>query len=126
MTEDIQTESDIEILINKFYEKVIVDPVIGFIFTDIVELSWDKHIPVMNKFWNSILLGKNSYDGNPMIKHIELNEKISLTNEHFDRWLKLWKETVNENFSGVHASLAISRATSISSIMQTKIKMSER
>ena len=126
MTEDIQTESDIEILIDKFYEKVIVDPVIGFIFTDIVELSWDKHIPVMNKFWNSILLGKNSYDGNPMLKHIELNEKISLTNEHFDRWLKLWKETVNENFSGVHASMAISRATSIASIMQTKIKMSVR
>jgi truncated hemoglobin YjbI len=36
---DIESKTDIEILIDKFYEKVLTDPIIGFIFTDIVALS---------------------------------------------------------------------------------------
>lgn len=118
---DLKTESDIKILLDKFYVKVIADPVIGKIFTEVIKLSWDKHMPVMYSFWNSILLGANSYTGNPMTKHIELNNIYPLTTDHFERWLLLWEETVNENFSGTMADQAISRAKNIASIMQSKI-----
>lgn len=120
---DLKTESDIKILLDKFYVKVIADPVIGVIFTEVVKLSWDKHMPVMYSFWNSILLGSNSYTGNPMIKHIELNKVFPLNQEHFERWLLLWEETVNENFSGTMADQAVSRAKNIASIMQSKIRI---
>jgi hemoglobin len=118
---DIQSETDIKELIDKFYIKVIADPFIGHIFTDIVSLSWEKHIPVMNSFWCSILLGTNSYSGNPMAKHIELDHKVKLTRNHFDRWLELWESTIDENFGGSVANEAKSRAVAIAAIMQSKI-----
>ena len=118
---DIASETDVRHLVDEFYKQVVIDPVIGFIFTEVVELSWQKHMPIMYSFWNSILLGSNSYQGNAMIKHIELNQKVILTQDHFDRWLNLWESTVNENFKGAKASEAISRATNIAAIMQHKI-----
>lgn len=121
---DILTEADIKLLIDAFYKRVIADPIIGFIFTDVVALSWEKHIPIMNSFWSSVLLGKNTYSGNPMIKHIDLDKKIMLKKEHFDKWLQLWENTVQENFTGENASEAISRAKNIASLMQFKIEQS--
>ena len=80
---DITSEQDIKLLVDSFYKKVIVDPVIGFIFTELANFSWDKHIPVMYSFWSSILLGAHSYAGNPMVKHIDLNKLIPLNGVHF-------------------------------------------
>jgi hemoglobin len=118
---DLKTHSDIKILIDCFYDKVILDPEIGMIFNDIAKVSWDKHLPVMYSFWSSILLGSDSYSGNPMIKHLELNKIFPLNEKHFARWLLLWEETVNDNFSGTMADQAINRAKNIASIIQSKI-----
>ncbi|TAH05859.1 MAG: group III truncated hemoglobin, partial [Sphingobacteriales bacterium] len=54
---DIQTAADIQLLVDSFYKQVLPDPLIGYIFTDIAQLSWEKHIPIMYQFWGSILLG---------------------------------------------------------------------
>lgn len=120
---DITTEEDIKLLVDSFYKKVIPDKSIGFIFTEVVKLSWEKHIPVMYSFWSSILLGTNSYRNNPMIKHLELNKMAPLTSQHFDRWLVLWEETVNEFFEGKTAKEAIQRAKNIAALMQHKIAL---
>ena len=118
---DIKSETDVKELIDKFYTKVIADPSIGYIFTDVIFLSWEKHIPIMNSFWCSVLLGTNSYSGNPMIKHIELDHKVKLTRVHFDTWLQLWETTINENFSGSVANEAKTRAITIAATIQSKI-----
>ena len=122
--EDIISEADIKELIDAFYKKVIVDPVIGSFFTDVVRLSWEEHIPIMNNFWGSILLGTNTYHGNPMIKHIELDKKQALSPEHFSRWLQLWEATVREHYSGLTADEAVSRARTIAALMQYKVERS--
>jgi hemoglobin len=119
---DIISETDIKILVDKFYEKVVADPVIGFIFNDIIKLSWQKHIPVMYTFWSSVLLETRSYTGNPMEKHLELNKMIPLTQLHFEQWLTLWENTVNENFTGQVANEAVVRAKNIARLMQYKIE----
>ncbi len=121
---DITSEEDIKLLIDSFYTKVVVDPVIGFIFTDVVKLSWETHIPIMYTFWGSILLGNHSYHGNPMAKHMDLDKKITLTQEHFDRWLALWEVTVKENFVGNKATEAINRAKMIAPLMLHKVEQS--
>lgn len=121
---DILNESDIKLLVDEFYKKVVVDPVIGFIFNDVVKLSWEKHIPVMYSFWSSLLLGTTTYSGNPMVKHMELDKKVALTKNHFDRWLNLWDVTVNENFKGVNADEARKRAKHIAGIMLFKVEQS--
>jgi len=124
MKNDIRGEDDIKILVDRFYEKVIADPVIGHIFTEIVALSWDKHIPVMYSFWNSVLFGARTYEGNPMQQHIAMDNKVFFEQHHFNRWLQLWEETVKENFEGVVATDAINRAKNIGALMLHKIEKS--
>ena len=118
---DIENETDIKLLVNSFYNKVLLDPVIGFIFTEVARLSLEKHMPVMYAFWGSILLGSQTYTGNPMAKHFELDNKTTLTTKHFAQWLLLWETTVNELFAGEKASEAIARARNIAAVMQYQI-----
>lgn len=122
MKHDILTEEDIRLLVDRFYEKVVVDPDIGFIFSEIIGFSWNTHIPIMYRFWNSVLLGQPGYSGNPMQKHIEIDYKIKLQKQHFDTWLRLWEQTINENFEGPKAEEAISRAKNIAALMHVKIE----
>ena len=119
---DIEAAEDIGLLIDEFYKKVIKDKSIGYFFTDVVQLSWEKHIPIMNAFWNSVLLGSNTYKGNPMIKHIELDHINKLEAEHFNVWLKLWEQTIHDLFEGPKADEALLRAKNIALLMQHKIE----
>ena len=118
----IENRTDIELLIDKFYEKVVVDDSIGFFFNDVIKLDWNKHIPVMYDFWESTLFRLAKYKGNPMLKHIELNKKAKLNPEHFKRWLELWEQTINENFHGTIAEEAILKANQIGGLMKFKIE----
>jgi hemoglobin len=121
MKPDIQNRADIEKLINAFYLKVKVDNLIGFFFTDVVHVDWEKHLPVMYNFWENIVFHTSSYDGNPMIKHQELNTKSPMKMEHFQRWTKLFNQSVDELFRGEKAEFIKQRAMGISTVMQIKL-----
>lgn len=121
MKDDIKNRADIERLVNTFYDKVKQDDVIGFIFNDVAEVNWDKHLPVMYDFWENIIFLTNQYIGNPMSVHIRLNEQVRFTKEHFHRWIQLFTGTVDELFEGRKANLAKEKAAGIAAIMETKI-----
>ena len=118
---DITTRQDIIHLIDSFYTKVVKDDLIGSYFTEVVTLDFEKHLPVMYNFWESVLLGGTSYKGNPMIKHIQLHQKKALEEKHFNRWLTLWEQTIDEHFTGSVADQAKQRAKSIKGIMMFKL-----
>jgi hemoglobin len=118
---DIGTRSDIELLINSFYNKVKRDPVIGFIFTDVMKVNWEEHLPIMYDFWETLLLDKMIYSRNTMGIHFEINRKIKLEDVHFNRWIELFTATVNELFSGPKADTAKKRARSIADVMLFKM-----
>jgi len=120
--EDIQNREDIELLVDDFYKTVIKDELIGHFFTQVVELNWNIHIPVMYDFWETSLLGKTKYKGNPMLKHIELSRKEPLKSEHFKRWLNLWEQSIRKNFKGEKAEKAIQRGHQIGELMKFKIE----
>ena len=121
MKKDIRTREDIELLINRFYEKVQSDPVIGYIFTDVVKVNWNKHLPVMYSFWENTIFFTGGYAGNPMEIHKRLNQRVPLKPEFFERWTTLFTDTVDEMFTGEKALLAKQRAISIAVVMQIKI-----
>ena len=121
MKKDIVLRKDIEILVNEFYNKVREDKAIGFIFTDVAGVNWEKHLPRMYSFWENIVLNTGNYDGNPMIKHQDLNEKSPMNMEHFQRWTELFNQTVDELFEGEKAIFIKQRALSIATVMQIKI-----
>ena len=97
---DIEARADCERLVRAFYGRVLTDPVIGWIFTDIAMLDVESHVPRITSFWETILLGAQSYGGGAFRPHIELNAKTTLKRGHFDRWLQLWRQTVDETVRG--------------------------
>jgi len=125
MNKDITNRSDIDLLVNAFYQKALKDSTIGYIFTEVSNINLEEHLPMICLFWESILLDKKGYKGNPMLKHIELNRKEKLTSVHFDRWIELWEASVKEYFTGKVAEKAVSQAKSIKVLMMYKIKQSD-
>lgn len=117
----IKDQEDIRFLVIEFYNQALADLVIGPVFKA-ANFSLEAHIPVMVKFWETILLDVVTYKGNPMLKHIALNKEVPLKGEHFERWMKIWEETIRTHFEGPVADQAISRASSIGQLMQYKIK----
>lgn len=121
MKNDIESKKEIELLVDTFYIKVKADELIGYIFTDIAKVNWEKHLPVMYSFFENMLFYTGSYTGNPMELHKHINRLYPLTAEHFVRWNLLFTTTVDELFTGDKAELAKQRAKSISAVMQIKI-----
>jgi hemoglobin len=111
---DISNREDIIILVDSFYAKVKNDKMLAPKFA---HLDWPKHLPIMYNFWSSMLLGDQSYQGNPFQKHISL----SIDFNHFGQWLKLFTDTVDELFTGEKADEVKSRAQSIAGVWQHKL-----
>jgi|SRR5690554_190640 hemoglobin len=122
MKNDIQNRSDIELLVNTFYEKVRENKMLGYIFNDVAKINWESHLPKMYSFWASILLGEHSFSGNPMQKHIALSKITEMTDKEFSEWLYLFIETVDELFVGEKANEAKLRAGNIARLMLHNIQ----
>lgn len=123
MKKPLDNREDIILMVDAFYDKVIKDEIIGFLFTEIAKINLSDHLPVMYDFWESILFGKALYKGNPMTKHLALNRVEPLLDEHFERWLELWKETIDQYFFGTIAEEAKTKANSIKELMKYKISL---
>lgn len=124
MKVDIGSREDIELLVDTFYKKVLQDETIGKFFTEVVSLDWDKHIPIMYDFWEMALLDKMIYRGNPMLKHIALDKLEPLQEMHFDQWILVFSETLDQLFQGSKVELAKQKASSMKALMLHKIKQS--
>src|SRR5687768_7205112 len=94
---DILDREDVNRLITSFYDKVRKDELLAPVFSHV---DWEHHTPVIIDFWCMILLGDQTYRGNPFQKHVML----PIGREHFSRWLSLFFQTIDENFSGEKAS----------------------
>ena len=114
MKKELTTRSDIEFLVSRFYEKVRQDDLLAPVF---LHVDWAHHTPVIVDFWVSLLLGDQTYRGNPFQKHVSLR----IQREHFGRWLTLFTQTLEENFTGEKAIEARDRAHSIAETFQYKL-----
>lgn len=121
MEKDISNRDDIDLLMRVFYEKLLADKSISYIFTDVAKIDIHEHLPVIGNFWESVLLHNNVYHNNTMKVHLDLNTKSPLLKSHFDTWLKHFSATVDELFEGPIALLAKQRATSVATMMQITI-----
>ncbi len=119
---DIQSREDIELLMTRFYDKVKKDDTIGYIFNEVAKVNWDHHIPIICDFWETLLLDAAKYRNNAMAVHYALNRKEPFEEKHFDRWLFLFNETVDQLFEGNIADMAKKKAKSIASLMLFRMK----
>lgn len=121
MKKDIETREDIYNLVKSFYEKLLADPSISYLFTDVAKIDLDHHLPVLVNFWDMVLFQSDTYRKNAIQPHIILHRQSPLQKHHFETWLRYFKAIVEELFEGEKAFLAKQRATSIATVMQIKL-----
>lgn len=124
MTEnkDILTLEDIKQLVDLFYERVRADALLGPIFEERIQDNWARHLDIMYRFWQTVLLGELTYQGSPGAKHITL----PVGEEHFERWLSIFYMTVDELFTGSKATEAKWRAARMAEMFAGKIALYQK
>lgn len=104
-----------------FYQKALHNETIGFFFTKIAKIDLETHLPHIIKFWELTLFHKGDYRKNVLQIHMDLHKKFPMEKIHFNTWIRLFHETVDENFEGMNASKIKTKALSIGTVMQVKM-----
>ncbi|MDI7862718.1 DUF1971 domain-containing protein [Rhizobiaceae bacterium n13] len=89
---DMLDEKQIAEVLDKFYERVRADDLLGPVFA--VVADWDEHLQRLGEFWSSVLLISGRYKGNPVSMH-SIHAHL-IRPEMFARWLELWRMTTDE------------------------------
>lgn len=118
---DLQGRPDIERLVNAFYEVVRKDELLGFIFDEVANTHWDTHLPRMYAFWETVLFRSGGYSGNPVAAHAKLVPQTEMGRTQFDRWLVLFRETVDKLFSGPNAEHIKNCAHDMANVLYSRI-----
>src|SRR5690349_3697873 len=122
---DIRDRADCERLVRAFYGRALTDPILSFIFVDVARPDLEARAARIASFWETILLGAQSYGGGAFRPHAVLNMKVRLRAGHFERWLWLWRTTVDEMFAGERAELAKTHADRVARAFHARLQMME-
>ncbi len=97
-------------LVEKFYDSVWADPILGPIFVDRIGDHRAAHLEKMKLFWSSVLLKTGTYKGRPIPAHKKLSE---LRTVDFSVWLHHFRLVAEQVFSPEAAPIVISTAERI-------------
>lgn len=115
---DIENEADVRTLVDAFYARIQGDDLLAPIFND-ARVDWSHHLPKMYAFWNGIILGVPGYKGAPFPPHTVL----PVGREHFERWVSLFRATVDAHFAGPAALRAKNAAASIAHTFALRMRV---
>lgn len=117
-TKEIISLEDIKKMVHTFYGKVRKDKLIGPIFNERIQDRWPQHLEKMYTFWQTVLLGEHTYFGSPFPAHASL----PISHDHFEKWMELFRQTLDELFKGAIAEDAKWRAGKMAELFEEKIK----
>lgn len=117
-TRDITDGEDVALVVRRFYQAAIPDPVLGHLFK-VGGIEWDAHIPLIITFWERELLGTPGYAGNVAGAHVPVLADPLFGRAALDRWVELFSETVDEDFAGPVAEQAKARARQVAGVLGT-------
>lgn len=97
--EELFPVSHIEQMVDTFYARVQEDEELGPIFEKRID-DWPTHLGRMVKFWRAVLRSEPGFTpssrGAPPVLHRRIEE---LRQEHFERWLGLFGDVVDEIYA---------------------------
>lgn len=104
-------EALIRSVVHGFYDRIRCDPLLAPVFSArIAAEQWPAHLDKMCAFWSSTILRTDNYDGRPLPPHLRIAE---LDDAHFERWLRLFGETVRAECSPQSAAIFMDFASRI-------------
>ena len=116
----LESVTDVQLLVRRFYQAVIPDPILGPIFSGF-GVDWSVHIPKLVDYWCRVLLGEPGYDGAILGAHRRVHEIDAFRAEHFDRWYSLWVESVDAGWAGPMAERAKRHAARIATSLARRL-----
>lgn len=114
---DISTLDDIKLMVDRFYDAVQQDILIGPIFNEKIGDRWPEHLEKMYRFWQTILHEVHTYSGSPFPPH----KHLPVDKAHFDRWMAIFITTIDTFFAGKIADEAKIRAKNMAEMFHYKI-----
>ncbi len=117
MKHDILSIEDIQLLVNRFYEKARNHELLGPVFDERIGDHWPEHLEKMYRFWQTVLLNEHTYYSSPFPPHAGL----PIESKHFTKWLQLFTETADELFCGEKNEEAKWRAGKMAELFSFKL-----
>lgn len=121
---DVDTREEVDEVVRTFYAAVAQDTLLGPIFEHVAQVDWPEHLPKISAFWCRVLFGAPGYIGNPYARHRGVHERSPFTAAHFDRWLILFEETLDEGWSGPNAEVMKELASNVARVHGTNLLQS--
>jgi hemoglobin len=118
MPQDIETLDDIKQLVNRFYDQVRADTLLGPVFEARIQNRWPEHLEKMYRFWQTVLLDEHTYEGSPFPPHA----KLPVDHAHFAQWIQLFTATIDEMFAGNKTEEAKWRANRMAEMFEMKLE----
>ncbi|MCV7408315.1 cyanoglobin [Mycobacterium florentinum] len=119
--DDLVDRADVEALLRRFYDRVLIDEVLIEPFAQLRSEGLDAHIPVMCDFWETVLFRAGRYRGSALTVHRVIHRRTPLSSKHFVRWLTVWHNTVDEMYRGPAAERAKVQAARIAWAMHRRL-----
>lgn len=119
---DIENTEDLYVLVDGFYKKLLSDANISYIFTDVVKINLEEHLPILVTFWSQSLFNTGGYYNNLTQMHLDISKKEYLTPELFKIWLHHFNTTVNELFTGPNTEKIMTQALNIATVLEIKTR----
>lgn len=117
-SKEIMAIEDVQLLVDTFYSRVREDELLGPIFENRLEGKWEEHLGKMYRFWQTILLGEHTYYGSPLMPHLNM----PVEKKHFQQWVGIFHQTVDDLFSGEVAEEAKWRGNRMAEMFNYKIE----
>lgn len=114
---DILNLDDVKLLVDTFYGKVRDHETLAGVFNERIGERWPEHLEKMYRFWQTVLLEEHTYFGAPFPPHANL----PVEHLHFEKWLELFRATVDELFIGPKAEEAKWRGNRMAEMFELKM-----
>ncbi|GGO29976.1 group III truncated hemoglobin [Deinococcus humi] len=86
----------LRVLLYAFYRRAAQHPELGPVFTRVLgpfpRAGWPVHLLRIEGFWRTVMGGAGAYRGAPGPAH----QSLGIDASHFEAWLHLWREALNE------------------------------
>lgn len=116
---DLDNKETIKVFVEDFYEKVLEDDILAHIFIDIAKINIEEHFLKIRSYWEKMLLKDPAYKNHMMNIHRDVYAKFPFSTTEFERWVKLFVETVEADYQGPMADRAVKLANTIAFNMDT-------
>ena len=122
---DLDTRERVEEFVDRFYARILADPVLAPIFLEVAEVDLDVHLPHIKDYWCKLLLGEKGYRRHTMNIHRALHVRGELSPSDFERWLGLFCAALGEGYAGPGAERAARIASTIAANMENSVASPE-